>query len=326
MSVSAQQLASMLNPPANSNRTWCSKCQPRFVCPEHRQRYPSGPPACRANCGSPLDPMLWDDALHVGCEDPTPPPVATFAAPAGPRAAHPPKPELINIVRWADANSARSLQTAVGPSEVGVDCMRRLAYRLSGTAAVNDTADPWFAIVGTAVHEWLGTAIELHNAASGRPFEQRRFWVEQKVTATADAYGVSGSCDLYDADQQTVIDHKVVGATALKRYIDKGPSNVYRTQVHLYALGHVQAGRPVRDVAIAFYPRSGYLSDLHVWSEPYDEQVARDALSRAATVAQLAAVLPPGQIPATPDPAGCTWCDFYRPGGPADKSGCPGPF
>lgn len=320
MTVSPQQLAGLLNPPAPTSTGRCSRCQPKFVCPDHKAQYPSGPPQCRANCGEPLDPVLWGDGLHIGCTEPTPTPL--FAAPAGPTK-HPLKDELIGIVRWAAANDPRTLQVALGPSDLGVDCMRRLAYGLSATAAVNDTADPWFAIVGKAVHEWLGTTIELFNANSGRPFEQRRYWVEERLRITSDQFGLSGSCDLYDADRATVIDHKVVGATALKKYIDKGPSNVYRTQVHLYGLGHIQAGRPVREVAIAFYPRSGYLSDMHVWSEPFDAQIALDALRRAATVQQLATVLPPDQIPASPDPAGCTWCDFYRPGGPADATGCP---
>lgn len=294
--------------------------------------------ACAANCGEPLDPSLWAHGLHVGCVRPAAIPeqpaltagAGVFAAPAGPTA-HPIKAELIDMVRWASANAPRSRQRAVGPSEIGVDCMRRLAYRYAGAEPVNGAADPWFAFVGTAVHENLAIAIDRYNAEvlgppnGSRDYGQRRYWVEERVTAGADQHGVSGSCDLYDAERHVVIDHKVVGATALKKYINHGPSNQYRTQIHLYGLGHAQAGRPVREVAIAFYPRSGYLTDLHVWSEPYQPQVAHDALRRATTVRQLAAALPIGHIPAHPDQAACTWCPFYRPGGPADTTGCPGP-
>ncbi len=359
----------------------CS-CTAKSVGPCHQRQYPNGPVTCAANCGEPLDPLLWKDGLHVGCTRPAPIPTqltttsqpgpcldpycangaapcgytpnqhleahgvaaiiandrstgripaATFAAPAGPKV-HPIKAELIEIIRWASSNAPRSLQRAIGPSEIGVDCMRRIAYRYTGARPVNTASDPWFSIVGTAVHDWLDTAINLWcghvlgTQPGGRWTQEPRYLTEKRVTATADQHGVSGSCDLYDQERATVIDHKVVGATALKKYIDQGPSNQYRIQVHTYGKGYQQAGHPVREVAIAFYPRSGYLTDMHVWSEPFDESIADQALTRAATVRQLATVLPIGQIPAHPDQAACTWCPFFRGGmGPADQTGCPGP-
>lgn len=322
MTVTADALARMLAPPAAG---------PKIGDPPGR---------CRA-CAVPLDSVLIDrpddrTGLHHFCEEPVPlPPAAPaspFTAPAGPPPPHPIKQELIGIIRWAEADKPRSRQTSLGPSEIGVDCLRRLGYRLTGTAAVNTVADPWFAIVGSAVHDWLDVAINQYNAKvlgppnGGRIFEQRRYWTEQRVTISGDQFGLSGSCDLYDADRATVIDHKIVGASALKKYIEGGPSNQYRIQVQTYGLGWELAGRPVSEVAIAFYPRSGYLDDLHVWAEPYDPAVARNAISRATSVKQLAAVLPPNLIPAAPDPAACTWCPFYRPGLPADTDGCPGPL
>lgn len=336
--VGPAALAAMLTPAPAAG---LDSCTPTTVCPQHQQQYPNGPVGCRANCGEHLAPLLWPHGLHAGCTEPAPIPgqltitapaaaASPFAAPAGPKT-HPIKQELIDLIRWAAADAPRSRQVAVGPSEIGVDCMRRLAYRYTGTAACNTASDPWFSIVGTAVHDWLDIAINQYNAKvlgppdGTREFAQRRYWTEERVTATADQHGVSGSCDLYDADRQTVIDHKVVGPTPLKKYRDSGPSNQYRIQVHLYGLGHAQAGRPVTEVAIAFYPRNGYLTDLHVWSEPYQPQIALDALGRAATVQQMAAVLPPALIPAHTDQAACTWCPFYRPGGPADATGCPGP-
>ncbi len=333
--VTATQLAAALG----STSSWCSNCKAGHVCLVHQADWPNGAPRCRA-CPEPLDPILWKQGLHVGCTEPAPIPTvavapapASFAAPAGKRPDHPLKAELIDLIRWADSHAPRSQQTALGPSEIGVDCIRRLAYRLTNTAAANDTADPWFAIVGTAVHDWLAVAIDRWTAeidfgpnAHHRTPDSRRFLIEERVTATTDQYGVSGSCDLYDQQRRTVVDHKVVGPTALKKYLDHGPSSQYRIQVHTYGYGHEAAGRPVDEVAIAFYPRSGYLTDLHVWSEPYDRQVAVDALNRAATIQTLATALPPALIPAVPDAAACCWCPFYRPGGPADGTGCPGPI
>lgn len=329
--VSALQLAAKLAP-----QQPCA-CTPTTVCPTHTSEYPDGPPKCAAGCGEALDPILWAHGLHVGCVRSAPippqPPIGqattpSFSAPAGPRI-HPIKQELIEVIRWASASAPRSLQRAVGPSEIGVDCMRRLAYRYGGAQPVNTASDPWFSIVGTSVHDWLDTAINRW-CATAQP-EGSKYWAtpryitEKRVTATSDQHGVSGSCDLYDVERATVIDHKVVGHTALKKYTDQGPSSQYRTQVHLYGKGYRQAGYPVEEVAIAFYPRSGYLTDLHVWAEPYNETVADQALARAATIQQLTKVLPVGQIPAHPDQAACTWCPFYRPGGPADATGCPGP-
>jgi hypothetical protein len=248
-------------------------------------------------------------------------PPGTFSAPAGP---HPLKAEMIKIIRWADATTPRSLQREIGMSEVGADCLRRLAYRLAELPDVNTTVDPWFSIMGKAVHAWLAETLAAWNNAPeyGGPV----FQIEQRVVATSDQYGVAGSTDFYR--NALVGDHKLVGADALRKYRDNGPSNQYRVQVHVNGLGWEQAGWPVDEVAILFYPRSGYLDSMHVWSEPYNRQVALDALARLASVRQLTAVLAPhgayGNIPAQPDKAGCVWCPFYRPGAPADATGCPG--
>lgn len=319
---------------------------------------------CRA-CPEPLDGTLVDRAdgsgLHVLCDEPAPIPTtlvaptcpdcnydthrcpgcgeplphgtaacaaceklatrpATFTAPAGPPREHPLKTELIGVIQWRAANLPRSLQTAIGPSELGVDCMRRLAYRLTGTATVNTTADPWFSIVGTAVHDWLSVATDDWNA---RIANRIHYLAEERVTATNGTFSVTGSCDLYVDGR--VVDYKIVGPSALKKYRDRGPSNQYRVQVHTYGLGHQQAGRPVDEVALAFLPRNGYLTDAYVWAEPFQPQVAVDALGRAHSIQQLAQVLPPALIPAVTDEAMCAFCPFYRPGGPADASGCPGP-
>jgi hypothetical protein len=333
VTVTPTALAAMLQPaPAVGT---CS-CRPTAVCPQHRDQYPAGPVTCRARCGEPLDPILWPDGLHLGCTDPAPiptqltitqlaAPASTFAAPAGPKK-HPLKAELTEIIRWFENSSPRSLQAAIGPSEIGVDCLRRIAYKVTGVPVANTDGDPWFAIIGTAVHDWLAEAIDTYQkAVLGRGKDNPRFHLEKRVTITADENGVSGSTDAFDIDHGRVIDHKVVGNDNLKKYRDNGPSNQYRIQAHLYGKGWEDAGYQVNEVVIVFYPRSNYLDQMHVWSEPYDRQVALAALSRLDTVRQMAAVLPIGLIPPTTDMAGCTWCDFYRPGGPADASGCPGP-
>ena len=363
MTITADQLAAKLAPPAATVKPWCrgSGCgehlDPVLVDrPEDNSGLHSlcteilapaimaGPtitpcrdPWCGGKCGYTVDQHVaaWGPSVLIQAKAPVPQPVpptapkpATFAAPASKTGTdHPFKRELIDMIRWTDANSPRSLQTTVGPSEIGVDCLRRLAYKVTGTPEVNDTADPWFAIIGTAVHDWLAYAIDAYQTTKlGRTGDNRRFLIEQRVRLADDEHGVSGSCDLFDRDEARVVDHKVVGNDNLRKYRDGGPSSVYRTQVHLYGYGWVRAGFDVREVAIAFYPRSNYLDTLHVWTEPYDQQIALAALSRLASVQQMTAVLPPSHIPAVPDKTGCVWCPYYRPGGPADKTGCPGPL
>lgn len=306
---------------------------------------PSAALLCKA-CHTPLDHTLAAYGYHVLCKAPDsqrygvssagvtwPFPVeadapAVQAPPMFARVStdHPLKAELLEIIRWAASNDPRSLQTKLGPSDLGVDCMRRLAYGLAETPKANTTADPWFAIIGKATHEWLAIAMDWWQAeAHGkRPYADRRYLVEERVRVTSDQYDVAGSCDLYDRDRATIIDWKIVGASALKKYVANGPSNQYQKQVHIYGAGHEAAGRPVREVALAFLPRSGFLKDAYVWAAPYDRQVAMDALARAASVQELAKVLPYDMLPSAPDTVGCTWCPFWRPGKPADATGCPG--
>lgn len=249
--------------------------------------------------------------------------MTAFASPDAPPAPHPLAAQLTDVVRWDSANAPRSLQTAIGPSEIGQPCARRLAYKLLGAPEVNTGGDPWASYVGTAVHAKLADAFENHNRHLGRT----RWLVEQRVEVST---GITGSCDLVDVDTLTVIDHKVVGPSSLKKYQKEGPGPQYRAQAHLYGRGWRRAGLPIKRVALAFYPRAGWLTGLHIWSEPYDETVADEALDRMhnliAVTCDLQVEDHPDRyqlIPATPG-HGCTWCPFWRGGGPADGTGCPG--
>ncbi|WP_263251610.1 PD-(D/E)XK nuclease family protein [Saccharopolyspora rosea] len=235
---------------------------------------------------------------------------------------HPLAEQLRQVVRDADRFAPRSLQMALGPSEIGQPCARRLAYRLMDERRVNTGSDPWAAIVGTAVHAWLAAAFEAVNDRLGRI----RYLVEKRVEIRP---GLTGSCDLYDADTATVIDHKVVGPTSMKEYRRSGPPPAYRVQAHLYGVGYTRLGVPVREVAVAFYPRSGLLSGLHVWSEPFDPAVAEQALQRHDQVLEAACALdvdrhPEGyrKLPTDPSHA-CNYCPWFKPG-PDTGATCPG--
>lgn len=242
-----------------------------------------------------------------------------------------PTRDAIALIVWAHADAhPRHLQEAIGPSEIGEDCERRLLYRSLGLPPVNDTSDPWPSIVGIAVHSWLAEAFRADNDRRDMAGSHYRWIVERRVFMTD---GISGTCDLYDVDEADVIDHKVLGATSMQ-YIKRGEiSRRYRTQVHLYGYGFERQNVAVRSVSLAAYPRGGMLSGLHMWTERYSRTYAEDAMDRhsrlvaAATILQLDTPGNPlwAMIPALPTPR-CGYCPFFRPGAPPDTSGCPGPM
>jgi hypothetical protein len=248
--------------------------------------------------------------------------MATLSSPA--TDADPVQQTITAVVRGAALNAPRSQQSAIGPSEIGDECTRRVAYRLLDLAPANPGGDPWPSIVGTAVHAWLADAFEAHNNVLHR----RRWLVENRVFLTD---GISGTCDLYDTDTRTVIDHKVLGTTSLKKVKVEGPPSRYRTQLHLYGYGYERAGIAVERVALTCFPRGGYLDGLHVWSEPYEPAIAEHALNRLGnlTTATYALKLDDpenplwAQIPNHPGP-GCAWCPMWRPGQPSSTAGCSG--
>lgn len=235
------------------------------------------------------------------------------------------KTELIEAVTTHAIAHPRSAQKAIGPSEVGHDCPRRLAYKLLDMPEA-DRGTPWLPTIGTAVHSWLEESLERDNARWVEMCGQPRWITETRVNA-GDYNGtdVNGSADAYDRVTGTVIDWKVVGPTTLKKYKTKGPGTQYRTQAHLYGRGFVRAGLPVERVMIAFLPRNSKLEDAHIWHELYDEQIAVDALQRLSGIS-LAVDALGHQAVARLDTVDdyCGFCPFFRAGSTDPAEGCPG--
>jgi hypothetical protein len=228
--------------------------------------------------------------------------------------------ELIATVVDAARYAPRNRQTAIGPSEVGHPCNRRLAYRAVETKRLWADSDPWASIVGVAVHAWLASAFAAENLMLDEP----RWLVEQRVHATP---GLPGSCDLYDLHTDTVIDHKVVGTATMASAKAKGPSTQYRVQANLYGLGWERLGRQPKEVAIAYWPRTGFLSGLYLHREPYDRELAAAALQRYANVSAAALACKVDEdpmnarlIPSEPSDE-CRYCP-YKSSTP-DDGGCP---
>jgi hypothetical protein len=235
---------------------------------------------------------------------------------------HPLRRVFLDAIVWADGTSDRSVQTTIGPSELGNACMRRLAYSLDGTVPVNTTADPWFAILGTAFHAWMATALDRYQRdVLGRdPLTNPRWLLEQQVW-TGDPNCPSGHSDCYDLDFETVVDWKVVGPTTMKKVRASGPAEYYRIQGHTYGKGWKRAGRDVRQVMIVFLPRNAPLRETFVWAEAFDESVADRALARLAAIGKARSLVPTHSLPTA---AECTWCPYYRPHRASDGAGCTG--
>jgi hypothetical protein len=237
------------------------------------------------------------------------------------------KQELAEIIMWSERNAPRSRQLSIGPSEVGHACDRRLAYRIAGAAPVNTEADPWPAIVGTSIHDWLEKAVNRYQS------QVRDLGYLTELRVYPDAM-VKGRSDLFNVTTGTVVDYKSAG-TEVMRKIRKGEiPDAYQVQVQVYGLGHERAGRKVNSVALVFYPRSGWLDDAVVWLRPYDRSVALAALQRVYAIADLLIDFDIERNPhrfqlieATPGDA-CVWCPYLLKESyvdtPASEKGCPG--
>lgn len=231
--------------------------------------------------------------------------------------------DVIEVVRWAAANSKRSKQVELGCSEVGHPCSRRLAYRIAGVQPTGFANDPWPAVVGTAVHSWMEAAVASFQEAHGL-----QHW-HTELEVQPDIY-VKGHTDLYDSRRRLVLDWKFPSPENLRKMRIDGPSQQYQTQVMLYGAGHLRAGRPVDRVGIVAAGRQGWLKDLWVWTTDFSQQQADDALERVRQIggwllrSDLDDPNTWQQVPAQPDRL-CTWCPFYRKSlDVASIAGCPG--
>lgn len=228
----------------------------------------------------------------------------------------------------ADANSARTMQKAIGPSEVGEPCERQLAYKILDWPESNDARDPIAAIIGTGFHLWIGERFEARNEALGGS----RYKVETRVTVRDSPIATAkleGSADLYDRLIRANLDWKLVGTSSHDKYRRQGPGEKYRIQAHLYGLGQENAGEHVDRVVIVFIARYHELK-VHVWSEPYDRTVAENALARLDRIRNQVQALEPEANPdawqqfAIPEKPNCRFCAYLKPGSSDLAQGCPG--
>lgn len=188
--------------------------------------------------------------------------------------------DLLAIIEAAITNQPRSLQTTIGPSEIGNPCDRCLAHKLAGTPEAPEIG--WLPFIGTCVHEQLEDIFLRHEntrASLGMP---GRFLAENRVTVGQIGQPITGSTDLFDTHTGTVIDWKIVGTTTLKTVRAHGAKPQYVKQAHLYGKGWEDAGYTVKSVLVVFLPRNDIsLRRGQRWQEPYNRAVAEAALEHA---------------------------------------------
>lgn len=236
--------------------------------------------------------------------------------------------ELRRVFHQASSQAPRSLQTFLGPSELGAKCDRQVAAKMARLPRTNHVTDPWPSIVGTALHAYAADAFDLDNKLT-RP----RWITENRVTPHPDH---SGTADLYDAKERAVIDHKFIGEASMSKIRSKeGPPRHYVVQLLLYGRGYRLAGLPVDRVALAAYPRTaGSMDGLYVWERPYtpaddellDEVFAQTEYRKKWAIALLAGQADVMDVPGAVDDGECYFCPIYRPEAARNGGigGCPG--
>jgi len=213
-----------------------------------------------------------------------------------------PKELLLHVLHAKDASRDRSMQTEVGPSEIG-GCKRKVWYRLNAQPHTNDNQSKLAAIMGTAIH----AAIE--DAIGSLDPEAKEYLVETEV-----AYGdMKAHVDLFVPSTGAVIDWK----TSKIKNLGYFPSNQQRWQVQLYGYLLSKNGYEVKTVNLVAIARDGSEKDIKVHTEPYDEVMALAALSWLANV-KASETLPEPEK----DESFCKdYCQYYDASG---EMGCTG--
>lgn len=187
--------------------------------------------------------------------------------------------ELTEAVKRYALADPRNQQLVAGPSDLGHPCAGFLTRKLLGfEPGPNRDADPWASLVGKWVHAGLAEVFEQENARLGHPL----YLIERRVRPSD---GIGGSCDLYRGG--LVVDHKIVGAESMRSLKSSGfrhKGGQYDVQLDLYGLGYEREGFEVTEVALAAWPRSGFLAGLHILRRPYNRSNAEAALDRASNL------------------------------------------
>jgi len=213
-----------------------------------------------------------------------------------------PKELLLHVLHAKDASRDRSMQTEVGPSEIG-GCRRKVWYRLNAQPHTNENQSKLAAIMGTAIHAAIEDAIGTLDP------EGKEYLVETEV-----AYGdMKAHVDLFVPSTGAVIDWK----TSKIKNLSYFPSKQQRWQVQVYGYLLSKNGYEVKTVNLVAIARDGNEKDVKVHSEAYDEAIALEAFAWLASV-KASETLPEPEK----DESFCKdYCQYYDASG---EMGCTG--
>ncbi len=179
---------------------------------------------------------------------------------------------LVDILHAKENSRARSNQVQIGPSELG-GCRRKVYYRLHDQHPTNDNEMKLAAIMGTAIHSAIENALALADPTG------TKYVVEQEV----EWGDMKAHIDLWIPETGDVVDWKTVKKNNLSYF----PSTQQRWQVQVYGylLEKSGKGKPV-NVNLVAIARDGDERDIKVHSEPYDANIAEEALRWLAEIKQ----------------------------------------
>jgi CRISPR/Cas system-associated exonuclease Cas4 (RecB family) len=211
--------------------------------------------------------------------------------------------ELIKAITASSKGSARSNQVRIGPSEIG-GCRRKVWMRFNKYETTNPNTLRLASVMGTAIHSYIQEAFTLQD-----PFGER-YMME---TEGADEGLLVGHVDMYDKVNYEVIDWK----TTKKSNLGYFPSKQQRWQVQLYGYLLELNGYRVENVTLVAIPRDGDERDIVYHTEPYNIEIAHEALNWLGETLQ-------GEMPAPEkDPSFCKfYCGYYDE--TPNPIGCPG--
>lgn len=209
---------------------------------------------------------------------------------------------ILKAVIGSGRNSERSKQVNIGPSEIG-GCRRKVWYKLNNQESTNPNTLRLASFMGTAIHNAIETALK----------SQDPFGDSYEMEVEVEHEGLTGHVDLYIPSRGEVVDWK----TTKLRNLAYFPSQQQRWQVHLYGYLLEANGKEVKTVTLLAIPRDGDETSVKVHSEPYNREIALNALSWLKEIKDSTRSPAPEK-----DASFCaSYCGYYDATG---MVGCPG--
>jgi hypothetical protein len=171
------------------------------------------------------------------------------------------KETLISKLTEEDKVKPRSVQTRVGPSEIG-GCTRKMWYKIQGAEYTNHDTLRLAAIMGTALHSMIEDVFK----------DDDRYLIETEV----ESDGIMGHIDLIDTETNTIWDWK----TTTKGSLPWVGSQQQKDQIQLYGYLANKNGIKITNVGLVAIARDGNENDIIEKVYPYNESIALAAIAK----------------------------------------------